>query len=157
MFSSEDIKQLRSLGIEQSVAEQQIDNFKKGFSFLKTTAPATAGKGIVKLKDDKVKAYINRFDKFEGTLLKFTPASGAASRMFKSLFEVKETMENNAPIDWNSKNMKPVKRFFENLRKFAFYSSLQNVLLERGINIDAIGGNKRLDTLKALLDEDGLN
>ena len=88
MFTDKDIKQIQAKGIDVSCVENQLGKFKTGFPFLPVTAPATIGNGIIRLNEDQVKEYGLLYDKEKVQLdpVKFVPASGAATRMFKSLF-----------------------------------------------------------------------
>ncbi len=98
MFTKNDIHQIKKKGIPLSVIEKQIDNFNRGFPFLKLLRPATIDDGIISLTDDKIKEaqelYLKRIG--EGLQpVKFVPASGAASRMFQSLFSFWEAALDN--------------------------------------------------------------
>ncbi|MDR2938144.1 MAG: DUF4301 family protein, partial [Prevotellaceae bacterium] len=157
MFTSTDLKQLQSLGISQGEAEQQIENFKKGFPFLKVVNPATPPKGIIRPDEKKLDALVAIFDKFEGTLLKFTPASGAASRMFKSLFEAEEILAKGEKLDLDSKAMKPVKEFFEQLPKFAFYEDLKLLLNSQLLDNQIVAEGLYLPILQTLLGKNGMS
>ncbi|GHT79845.1 hypothetical protein FACS189467_0320 [Bacteroidia bacterium] len=152
----QDLSQLQSLGIAANDVEQQIENFKKGFPFLKVTAPATLQKGLVQLSETRIANAIRRYEKFEGTLLKFTPASGAASRMFKALFEAEALLASGTAIDGNNKAMQPMKDFFAHIRNFAFYESLKVLLANKNVNIDALQEKDELTVLQTLLGDDGL-
>ncbi len=94
-----------------------IENFKKGFPFLDVVAPATPQQGIVVMTpaqiDDAVKAY----DGFKGKIVKFVPASGAASRMFKDLFEGRDILAGGGTLTADHKAGK----FIDNIRRFAFF------------------------------------
>ena len=88
MFTKEDIQQIENKGISLSELNYQINQFKEGFPFITLSKPATIHDGILKLGLDDEKKYIDLFDSYakERKLLKFVPASGAATRMFKDLF-----------------------------------------------------------------------
>ena len=60
-FSDTDLSQLQSLGIQTETAEEQIENFKKGFPFLKLIKPATIGDGILKLDESQIAFSLNTF------------------------------------------------------------------------------------------------
>ena len=66
----------------------QLESFKEGFPFLSLVAPATPTRGIQVWSESQVKDYQSYFEKRASDLelVKFVPASGAASRMFKDLF-----------------------------------------------------------------------
>ncbi|MDR0712034.1 MAG: DUF4301 family protein [Prevotellaceae bacterium] len=158
MFSKKDIAQLQALGISQSEAGQQIENFKKGFPFLRVLCPATLHKGIRRLDAKEADDLTAVFGSFDGTLLKFTPASGAASRMFKSLFEAEKILAKGEKPDFESKAMKPVKDFFDGLPDFAFYDELKALLANQNISCDNVAGEKtQLAILQTLLDDGGMS
>lgn len=96
-----------------------IENYLNGFPFLKIVAPATQERGIIVLTDQQRKEAVERYEAFDGKLVKFVPASGAASRMFKDLFEAQSILENGNRLLAGSHGSK----FFSNLEKFPFYQS----------------------------------
>jgi len=157
MLTSFDLKQHQALGISQGEVEQQIENFKKGFPFLKVVKPATPPKGVMQLDEKKLHDLVAAFDRFEGTLLKFTPASGAASRMFKSLFEAEEILAKGEKLDLESRTMQPVKEFFDRLPKFAFYEELKSLLAKQNVSIEPITAQAYLPILQTLLGKNDMN
>jgi hypothetical protein len=120
MFSTEDRAQIDAQGIPQPVIDQQIRHFVDGFPYLPLTRAATVGDGILRLSDDArdeaVATYESRARGLR--LLKFVPASGAATRMFKSLFGFLDA----------GKSDQSVEEFFDRLPDFAFHEALQGVL-----------------------------
>jgi hypothetical protein len=119
MFSNKDLAQIEKRRSDLNTVEQQIENFKTGFPFLKAQKAATIGDGLIKLEESEVAEMVSFFDKQSSKrkLLKFVPASGAASRMFKALFEAKDEGKDNAAVDTYTKE----------LNKFAFAESLKKV------------------------------
>jgi hypothetical protein len=115
-FTSKDLSQIEARGASLQTINQQIENFKNGFPFMNVIKAATIGDGMIKLDDEAVEKYKQVFDNQASSLdlLKFVPASGAATRMFKSLFAAKD----------EGKFDKSVTEFLERLRGFAFYDSL---------------------------------
>ena len=116
MFTNQDLAQIAAKGIDLATIEQQISDFEAGFPFLPLSKAATVGDGILRLSDDQVRQYTQVFDaqKNDIELLKFVPASGAATRMFKALFSFLEA----------GKSDKSVEQFFSQLPNFAFYNDL---------------------------------
>ena len=85
IFSAQDLDQLRSRGISVEKAEEQLTHFREGFPELDIVAPAAVKQGILAPKRAEQEQYITAWQNYlaEGhTVLKFVPASGAASRMF---------------------------------------------------------------------------
>ena len=92
-FSAQDLEQLQAHGISVEKAEAQLACFRNGFPELDIVAPASTKKGILAPKRAEQEEYIEAWQKYmaEGhKILKFVPASGAASRMFKNLFQYLE-------------------------------------------------------------------
>lgn len=120
MFNDQDLAQIATRGISLATIQQQIDDFEDGFPYLPLSKAATVGDGVMRLSADQVKQYVHVFDNKKNgvSLLKFVPASGAATRMFKSLFTFLEA----------GKSDKSVEQFFEHLGEFAFHADLQAVL-----------------------------
>ena len=112
-LSEKDLQQIAAKGITPEKLEQQLGEFKTGFPFLKLEGPAAIGQGIVAPTPDEVKQYVQAWNDYKAQgrkIVKFVPASGAASRMFKNLFEY---LENGEETDF-------IKKFLANKDKFAF-------------------------------------
>ena len=126
MFSQQDQEQIQGQGATLDLINEQIQHFVNGFPFLKAIKAATIGDGIVRVSDEQILAYLHQYDDLTGdyTLMKFVPASGAATRMFKSLF---------AALD--GKSDKATDEFFARLADFAFYEDLKAVMAAKGDNI----------------------
>jgi hypothetical protein len=116
MFSEKDLSQIEARGAKLETILEQIENFKNGFPYMNVIKAATIDDGMIQLGDEKAAKLAKDFDDqiFGKKLLKFVPASGAASRMFKSLFAALE----------EDKIDKSVNEFLERLQDFAFYESL---------------------------------
>ncbi len=157
MFSEKDTQQIINKGLTEDQVKAQVQNFIEGFRFLNVSKPASINNGIIQLNQDEVHAYIKLYDDLNPDTLKFVPASGAASRMFKFLFEFYEqAKEQYAGID-DIKD-KEVKRFFQNIKKFAFYGELKSAIESINLKIeDLIEQGKYKEILKFFLFEDGIN
>lgn len=89
-MTPQDKELLAKKGISEAQIAEQLACFQKGFPFLKLDAAASVEKGILAPDADEQGAYLAAWDAYkntEKTIVKFVPASGAASRMFKNLFE----------------------------------------------------------------------
>jgi hypothetical protein len=122
MLSDNDLTQIKERGSDPELVQEQIQFFKDGFPFLHLSKAATVGEGIIRLDEQKIEEEVRLFelraDEGNITLLKFVPASGAATRMFKSLFAFLEEGKSDKSVD----------EFFEKLESFAFYQDLKEVL-----------------------------
>jgi len=158
MFTKTDIDQLANHGINNDLALQQIENFKNGFPYLRITAPATVGNGIIRLECDEVDDLIDMYKCFEGTRVKFVPASGAATRMFKHLFEFIQDFPAKGDACFSDKTFGSAYNFFNSLKKFPFYTKLYDELWSTGYKMDELLERKYyLPIAEALLAKDGLN
>ncbi|UFH55168.1 DUF4301 family protein [Spirosoma sp. KNUC1025] len=149
MFTEQDQDQILAQGATLDQIDQQIDHFVQGFPYLNVIKAATIGDGIVRVNEEQIPAYIHRFDAaaHERDLVKFVPASGAATRMFKSLF---------AALD--GKSDKSVDEVFVRLTDFAFYEDLKAAMAAGGKDLDrAVAENDRKTVLQFLLTSDGLD
>lgn len=126
-FSPKDLEQISEKGISQSQIERQLDEFKTGFPYLKLEAAAGVGNGIQAIPADAISKYIDLWNQYkmgDKKILKFVPASGAASRMFKNLFAFLSAEYDAPETDFE-------KTFFSNIEKFAFYNVLDKVCKEK--------------------------
>lgn len=163
IFSKDDLKQIAGKGIDPKVIETQIDNFRKGFPFINLDRPAIVGDGIkaFNLRDAKKLSYYYDSNSKKYEVLKFVPASGAASRMFKDLFEFTEnytgSKEDLEKLQ-NDKKMAPVRMFIQRIKDFAFHADLQKVLRKDGYDLDeCLRNNDYKPVIEYLLTPKGLN
>jgi hypothetical protein len=133
MFTENDIEQIVKRGSLLPEIEQQLAHFRRGFPFLKVLRPATIGDGIIHLDDGKVAEAVKKYtQKVQQGLqpVKFVPASGAASRMFQSLFSFAEAADNDikAAELLGESRFKYVLQFFDRIEDFAFYRKLSDAI-----------------------------
>jgi len=164
MLSQSDYKQIEQKGVTVSAIEKQIEQFKKGFPFINLYAPATFDNmGVVKFDENEIKRLNKVYNSglSKRSVIKFVPASGAASRMFKSLFSFMENYDKseNAYQDFlNDKSFNSVYRFIDELQKFAFYDDLKNIMTEHHLDLNKCIEQKDYNTvIDFLLQEKGLN
>lgn len=113
MFTEKDLKSIADRGISLETVEQQLDFYKSGFPTLNVIAAATPNRGIKVLTENDKDTALKAQEQEQLKITKFTPASGAASRMFKDLFEV-----------LSSGTMSPyAEKFVSRIKDFAFYDS----------------------------------
>jgi hypothetical protein len=159
MFTTKDIEQIKNRGSLLPEIENQIAHFRKGFPYLKVLRPATIGDGIIRLDEEKVTVAVIQFNKKrqEGLqTVKFVPASGAASRMFQTLFafaEAADTYEKAVEL-LGEVRFKSVVQFFDRIKDFAFYRKLAAGL--DGIK-SADGNLKYCEIIDYILSDKGLN
>ena len=124
-FSSKDLQQFASMGLTEDTVNLQIDNFRKGFPKTKLIEAATIDNGgIVRMSDSDILHYAEAYKKLSTgkRILKFVPASGAATRMFKDLYAFSATYFG---VAFNfEKEFPTVKEFLQHIRTFAFFEDL---------------------------------
>ena len=125
-----DKKQLEKKGISKEKVLGQIDTFKEGIPFVRLEKAAVVSDGIFKFSEAEEQKFIKKFEdaKKKISLLKFVPASGAASRMFKAMFNFLDTYDPKAEkfeAYLDRTKDKDVKTFFDGYKKFAFYDLIQ--------------------------------
>ncbi len=155
MLNKEDLKQIRQKGISEEQICRQLEDFKTGFPYLKLEGAATPRKGVVVLDKDTCEAACSTWQSYQADghkVVKFVPASGAASRMFKDLFAFLNG-SSEAPVS----NFE--KEFFSNIHRFAFFEELSEKCKQlRGKTADKLIADGQYKTVVAtLLNKDGLN
>jgi hypothetical protein len=156
MFTPENVSQITARGSQPEVIKQQIENFKVGFPFLNLTGAANSYNGIFQLSESMIRKYVSIFEAEnlkELELIKFVPASGAATRMFRSLFSALGYLKKGKTVA-EVLTDKEVAAFFENLDRFAFYNDLQKLAANGNSSIQEIPAKKILEWV---LLEPGLN
>jgi hypothetical protein len=135
MLNPSDLSILESKGISESTIREQLLSFETGFPFLHIISAASPEKGILIPEQNELENYLSVWNNFllsDATVLKFVPASGAASRMFKDLFEFLEA-------DYNTPVKKEEIKFFEEISRMAFYDALnQTCLKNEGTDIPGL-------------------
>ncbi|MFI3278678.1 MAG: DUF4301 family protein, partial [Rikenellaceae bacterium] len=120
MFTNEDLAQISAHGLTPESVEVQVDKFKSGFPYLNIARAAICGDGIVKIDDAQIERFTEYYNQRLNSLevVKFVPASGAATRMFKELFEyVTEDKQGNG-----------IATLLDNIEKFAFWAELKEII-----------------------------
>lgn len=156
MLTHEDKELLAKKGISEQQIGEQLASFEKGFPFLRLAAAASVeNNGIMVAESDERKKYLAAWDAYKDTdktIVKFVPASGAASRMFKNMFEFLGADYDVPTTDFE-------KKFFDHIHSFAFYNDLEAACLDNtGKTIDALLAEHDYKAVVAnLLQSAGLN
>ncbi len=162
-FTAKDIQQIEKKGLTVKQVEEQIDLFKSGIPFTNIAEAATVSSGILKLGDNAIAELISYFEKEKNniSLLKFVPASGAASRMFKFLFQFLEDYnpkETSLDVYLSKHNLKDMSVFLDGLEKFPFYNQVLEKLASEGLNYQELSsGEKAWHFVNTMLNKDQLN
>jgi len=135
MFSDKDLQQIIGRGSDPQEISRQIDYFRKGFSWLPVVKAASPGNGIVRISDQEMGQLEQIFREKAASgirIVKFVPASGAASRMFKSLFEALGALDAGKSMKEVLAGNKDAREFLERIDDFAFSGELKAAVKKAG-------------------------
>ena len=146
---------LAQKGISEEKLNEQLKQFETGFPFLQLSAAASIEKGIVAPSAEEQAALLKAWDKYveeNHDVVKFVPASGAASRMFKDIFAFVDADYDTPQTDFE-------KKFFAQIQTAAFYADLNEACLKLyAKDIQALLAEGQYKSVaKAMLDGAGLN
>ncbi len=155
MLTQQDLKQIAQRGISEEQIETQLKQFEMGFPFLKLEAAAAVGHGIVAPNEAERRQYVDSWQNYKAggrRVVKFVPASGAASRMFKNMFAFVDADYDVPTTDFE-------KKYFDEIEKFAFYDALDAVCQKNeGKGIKALMNDGNYKAVAAnMLKAEGLN
>jgi hypothetical protein len=146
LFSENDIKKAKIRGITENSLNEQWKRLKNGFPFIKLEKAATIGDGIQKFSNDEITRLKNLFDiqSEDYDILKFVPASGAATRMFQPVRGLYVT-----PLSVDAEKV------LDEIENFPFYPMLEKLMDSKGITIHQLKNNPKL-LADLILNADGL-
>jgi hypothetical protein len=151
-FSDGDLKAIAAKGIDIREVLKQLETFRRGTRPVRLVRPACVGDGIVQIPPDEREVLVSLHDQAaeKGRMLKFVPASGVASRMFKDWYRWYQQRK----IDSAEGGAK----FLEDVVKYAFYEDLRKVMASEGENAErCIREGRDADILEFILAPRGLN
>ena len=140
-WSESDLEQISGRGLTLKEIMGQIELFRRGFPFVKLLRPCTVGDGIHVLGKSEILKLGEICSKasLAGRAMKFVPASGAATRMFKALLSV---YSQNEVRDENP-DARACALFIQNLEKFAFREDLKRAVARDGGNLERLLSEKK--------------
>lgn len=146
---------LQRKGITEEKFVEQLEMLRMGFSFLKIESPATVGNGIMKLSEvacDNAEKEWKKYLSCGGDVVKMVPASGAASRMFKNLFEFADGQSLMPDSDF-------IQTFCDSIEKFAFFPMLNRKCVNLyGKSVKSLFADGRhRDVITTLIRPEGLD
>ncbi len=161
-FTEKDLRQFESKGASTQVIEDQIEHFRRGFPFAELIRPATPGDGIEVLGEAEADALVKHYDDHSGRcrIIKFVPASGAASRMFKALFEYlgEAPGHHEEELLARDKGFNSPWNLIRNIDSFAFHDDLKQAMALQGMDLDEeIGMGHFGRVIETIVGEGGLD
>lgn len=152
MFSEADVRQIEAEGLTLQQVLAQINLFEKGLCPVGLNRPCSVGDGIVALTEEDMSELIALFEDGmrKGRVVKFVPASGAASRMFREWYGILDT----GGFD----SVKTGQNFARNLKIHAFFNDLNDAIKRSGESIEELlKAGRHIDILSYILTMKGLN
>ncbi|MFA6481471.1 MAG: DUF4301 family protein [Bacteroidales bacterium] len=161
-LTTDDLGQIAGRGMQVSDVEKQLENFLHGFPPIPLVAAATTKRGIQQLSLRRIEELIELYEEYvkNHKVIKFVPASGAASRMFKHLYEFRSlyrgTSEDQLEL-LKDRGPDSVYYFFEHIQEFSFFPVLLDALENRGLNFETVMEESRYEKiLNTMLTDRGL-
>ncbi|WP_034062684.1 DUF4301 family protein [Lacinutrix jangbogonensis] len=162
-FTTTQVKQIKDKGLTTKKVLKQIEIFKHGLPCINLESAAILGHGILNISEEKKNEYSTFYDEQKEDLkvLKFVPASGAATRMFKFLFEFLDTYNPkkdtiNSYINKHKANNLSI--FVVGVEKFPFYDIVLKEVKKHVLEFDALTADlKAIEFIKIMLNEEQLN
>lgn len=151
-FSEQDIAQISERGSNPENVIRQFSFFESGFPFASLARPAVNGDGIIHISEPESEELIQQFPGLIGekTLVKFVPASGAATRMFKELYSYLERDDEDT--------RKKALEFLSRIPHYAFYEDLEKVMAEKGVSLrEKMEQGDYRTVIRYILFNEGLN
>jgi len=152
VFSEGDLQAIAAKGIHPTEILRQLEIFRRGVEPIKLIRPARIGDGIVQVIPEERNILVSLHNQSvrRGRMLKFVPASGAASRMFKDW----QSCYRQGRFDSDESSVK----FLQDIVKFPFYDDLKQIMASDGQNVEGYIHDKRCaDILEYILTPRGLN
>ncbi|MFO7719436.1 MAG: DUF4301 family protein, partial [Gillisia sp.] len=159
----EDLKQIEAIGLTKEKVEEQLRIFERGNIPVNILAAATIGDGIQQFSESQKNELAEYYEanKSGFDIIKFIPASGAATRMFKDLHEFLEEFEaeKESISDFLSRNKNEnLKRFFSQIEKLPFYKRAVNNAMESQPGFNSLSDDaKKFTLVRTILYAPGLN
>lgn len=162
-FNEKDLLQIEEKGLTIEEVERQLEIFKRGNIKVNILEAATVGRGIFRYSETKKKDLIALFEKRkkELDLLKFVPASGAATRMFKALHNFVDEFDpqkESLREYLDKKNDPSLLKFFTDMPRLPFYEMALDYAKENNKNFDKLPADEQeLELVNSMLYKDGLH
>lgn len=155
-FTPDDRRQMKHLGLSEDEVRRQLALFESPPPPVRLVRPATSGDGLLRLGEARREALLDRFDRAmeAGSISKMVPASGAATRMFRSLDRWLEASragsDDTAPTE-------DVETLVRRLGDFAFAGELACTAGDAGLDLDelrtlALGGPRSAAAARTILE-----
>ena len=163
MLTKTDLQQIENEGLSVQQVVSQLETFAKGIPPATIVTPASIGNGIEQFDESSKKKLVALYEdsKSKKTIVKFVPASGAATRMFKFLFEFLDAFnpdEETFNRFVKKGNHKQLEVFAKSLKYFPFVNEVRKKIRENYPEYKQSRKGARIQNfVKSMLEEEGLN
>ncbi|HMR16012.1 MAG TPA: DUF4301 family protein, partial [Mariniflexile sp.] len=146
MFTEKDIQQIQAHGVSVETVQAQIETIQSGMVYSHLVEAAHIGNGILRCDEKQQVDYMQLFDNERNTLkiIKFVPASGAATRMFQFLFQFLNDYDGSKPIAAYSESNTELSVFLNGLEKFPFYEIVRTKTAQSNPNFYKLSKDQQL-------------
>ena len=158
-FHPKDITQIKAYGLTVEKVKQDLKYFEKGFPTLEVVRPATVGDGILQLSAEEED---NLFLLYSDSILvpvKFVPASGAASRMFRLLHQFMDEFPKSGESLHSfleTDDFKSLAPLFDSIDQLPFFEDLKISIEGKGVDLNNLSeGDRALQLTKQMLSKNG--
>ncbi|RRO15952.1 DUF4301 family protein [Flavobacteriaceae bacterium 14752] len=152
---------IETKGISETQLSDQLETFQNGIPFVKILDYAHLGKGIKQLSDQDKNEYYQFYENSNIKVIKFIPASGAASRMFRLLHQFLDEVEiNEKKIQalLKTEEFLPLNPLIHQIDRLAFYEQAKQLSKQSSQNFENYSqAEQAVLILKTALSEKGLN
>lgn len=162
MLTNNDLTQIKEHGLTVDTIIKQLETFRKGIPPVDIVTAASVGNGIEVIPENVQDRLVSLYDEKKQALdiVKFVPASGAATRMFKFLHEFLQTFnpEEDSFKKYVKKHGKEeVEIFFNNFKLFPFVNAVRKTIREQYPDYkNSNKGIRNICIAKAMLEKQGL-
>ena len=163
MLTEQDVEQIQAHGLTLDKVYRQLEKLSLGIPFTEVVTPALVGNGIEQIEEPEAQALIDHYDERVDKLdvVKFVPASGAATRMFKFLYRFlnefdpkTETLNRFLKRESNS----ALVEFLDNQKEFPFINQVRKTIRDRFPQYKQSNkGERAVYMIRAMLEPEGLN
>lgn len=162
-FNKRDLDQIKRKGITPEKVGQQIAIFERGNIVVNIAEAATLKNGILAISEEEKRKLISNYNnkKDQLNILKFVPASGAATRMFKAFYNFLEDFDPQQEDLENfvdRKNNPKLELFFSRMKDLPFYEVVIEKIKEFHPDFEDLSEDKQqLIFVRMMLDEEGID
>lgn len=152
IFSPDEVQLIKQSGRSPEQISKQFPYFSSGFPYINLLRPAKVKDGILCLTNDEIAYFSRKYASARKryTIVKFVPASGAATRMFQDLYRY---------LLQDSDEISPrIESFFSLIHNSPFFEKIEHCLLQNGYILKQEIEKRNYKLILAyLLTEKGLN